>query len=120
MDALEARVREVACWNGPVTLAPLAGGLTNRAWVATDNNGKYVVRCGGDIPVHQILRDREREASIAAYEAGLSPAVVRAEPGVLERDVRQFHCARVRDGERVTHMVARVGRPSRRRHRRGE
>jgi thiamine kinase-like enzyme len=83
MDALEARVRELACWNGPVTLAPLAGGLTNRAWVARDNSGKYVVRCGGDIPVHQILREREREASVAACEAGLSPAVVLAEPGIL-------------------------------------
>ncbi len=83
MDALERRVRELACWTGPVTLEPLKGGLTNIAYVATDNSGKYVVRCGGDIPVHQILREREREASIAAHEAGISPAVVRAEPGVL-------------------------------------
>jgi thiamine kinase-like enzyme len=83
MDALERRVRELACWAGPVTLEPLKGGLTNIAFVATDNSGRYVVRCGGDIAVHQILREREREASIAAHEAGLSPAVVRAEPGIL-------------------------------------
>lgn len=83
MGALERRVRELTCWSGPVSLEPLAGGLTNTSYVATDDTGKYVVRCGGDIPVHQIIREREYAASVAAHEAGLSPAVIRAEPGVL-------------------------------------
>jgi hypothetical protein len=40
------------------------------------------VRCGGDIPVHHVFRDRERAASRAAFEAGLSPEVVHVEPGI--------------------------------------
>jgi len=40
------------------------------------------VRCGGDIPVHHVFRDRERAASRAAFEAGLSPEVIHVEPGI--------------------------------------
>lgn len=65
-----------------MALEPLKGGLTNLSWVATDGADKYVVRCGEDIPVHHVFRDRERAASRAAFEAGLSPEVVHVEPGV--------------------------------------
>ena len=41
------------------------------------------MRCGEDIPVHHVFRDRERAASRAAFEAGLSPEPVYAEPGIL-------------------------------------
>ena len=82
-DDLESRLAQLACWRGPVTLAPLKGGLTNLSFVANDGGEKFVVRCGADIPVHHVFRDRERAASIAAFEAGLSPEVVHAEPGIL-------------------------------------
>jgi thiamine kinase-like enzyme len=82
-DELESRVGRLACWRGPVTLAPLKGGLTNISFVADDGGAKFVVRCGADIPVHHVFRDRERAASIAAFEAGLSPEVVHAEPGIM-------------------------------------
>ena len=58
-----------------------AGGLTSR-YVADHVREKFVVRCGGDIPVHHVFRDRERAASRAAFEAGLSPEVVHVEPGI--------------------------------------
>ncbi len=65
-----------------MTLQPLPGGLTNISFTATDRTGKYVVRCGGDIPVHHVFRDRERAASRAAFDAGLSPEIVYTEPGI--------------------------------------
>ena len=82
MDALRARLSRLPIWRGPVALEPLQGGLTNISFVATDASGKYVVRCGDDIPAHHVFRDRERAASRAAYEAGLSPEIVHAEPGI--------------------------------------
>jgi thiamine kinase-like enzyme len=82
-DDLESKLARLACWRGPVTLSPLKGGLTNLSYVADDGREKFVVRCGADIPVHHVFRDRERAASAAAFEAGLSPEVVHAEPGIM-------------------------------------
>lgn len=80
---LEHRLARLSCWRRPVTLSPLPGGLTNISYVADDGVGKFVVRCGDDIPVHHVFRDRERAVSRAAFAAGLSPEVVHAEPGVM-------------------------------------
>ncbi|MBX9946951.1 MAG: phosphotransferase family protein [Reyranella sp.] len=82
-DDLESKVAHLACWRGPVRLEPLKGGLTNISYVADDGREKFVVRCGDDIPVHHVFRDRERAASIAAFEAGLSPEIIHAEPGIM-------------------------------------
>lgn len=82
-DDLESRLAHLACWRRPVTLEPLKGGLTNLSYVADDGREKFVVRCGDDIPVHHVFRDRERAASIAAFVAGLSPEVIHAEPGIM-------------------------------------
>jgi thiamine kinase-like enzyme len=83
MDALPEKLSRLPIWRGPVTLMPLTGGLTNISYVATDRTGKYVVRCGDDIPVHHVFRDRERAVSRAAFEAGLSPEVTHVEPGIM-------------------------------------
>ena len=80
---LEARIAALPCWRGKVKLEPLHGGLSNTAFVVNDGSERYVARCGGDIPVHHVFRDRERAASVAAHAAGLSPEVVYAEPGVM-------------------------------------
>ena len=79
---LEFKLARLSCWRGPVRLAPLEGGLTNISYVATDDAARYVVRCGDDIAVHHVYRDRERAASRAAFEAGLSPEIVHVEPGI--------------------------------------
>ena len=64
-------------------MVPLTGGLTNLSYVVEDAGEKFVVRCGDDIPVHHVFRDRERAASVAAHTAGLSPEVIYGEPGLL-------------------------------------
>ena len=80
---LEARIAGLPCWRGNVKLETLRGGLSNAAFVVDDGGERYVARCGADIPVHHVFRDRERAASVAAHAAGLSPELVYAEPGVM-------------------------------------
>ena len=82
MTDIEEKAARLTCWRGPVTLEPLKGGLTYISFVATCRGEKFVVRCGEDIPVHHVFRDRERAASRAAFEAGLSPEIVHVEPGI--------------------------------------
>jgi thiamine kinase-like enzyme len=79
----EETLHRLSCWRAPVTLKPLKGGLTNLSFVADDGREKFVVRCGSDIAVHHVFRDRERTVSQAAFEAGLSPEVVHAEAGIM-------------------------------------
>lgn len=83
MTGLHERVIGLPCWQGAVSLAQLAGGLTNLSFVVTDGAGKFVVRCGDDIPVHGIFREHEHVVSAAAFEAGLSPEPVYVEPGLM-------------------------------------
>jgi thiamine kinase-like enzyme len=83
MDALSERLSRLPIWQGFVSLEPLKGGLTNISYVATDRRGKYVVRCGEDIPAHHVFRDREVAVSRAAFEVGLSPEIVHVEPGIV-------------------------------------
>jgi thiamine kinase-like enzyme len=94
----EQRVRELTCWHGAVTLEPLKGGLSNASFIVTDAKGKYVARVGEDFPCHHVFRDREARASRAAHEAGLSPEVVHAEPGLM---VVRFLAARTFSEEDV-------------------
>ncbi len=82
----EDKVRALGCWSGPVAIEPLGGGITNRNFLVTDAGRRAVVRIGDDIPVHQILRFNELAASKAAFEAGVSPAVLHHEPGALVID----------------------------------
>ncbi len=81
--ALETRVAALPCWRGRVSIERLSGGLSNVAFVVDDGGARFVVRCGDDIPVHHVFRDRERAAAIAAHAAGLSPALTYAEPGIM-------------------------------------
>lgn len=85
MTPLE-KVKSLSIWQGPVRAEPLGGGITNLNFVVEDARGKAVVRIGDDIPVHQILRFNEVSASRAAHAAGVSPAVLHHEPGVLVID----------------------------------
>ncbi len=73
-------------WQGKIRIFPLDGGITNRNFLVQDAARKAVVRIGADIPVHQIMRFNELAASKAAYAAGISPAVVHHQPGILVLD----------------------------------
>lgn len=81
--ACEARLRALPIWRGPVRAEPLGGGITNVNFLVEDGGRRYVVRVGDDIPVHQILRFNELAASRAAEAAGISPAVIHHETGLL-------------------------------------
>ena len=102
---MEERLKRLACWKRPVSLTPLTGGLTNLSFVADDGVEKFVVRCGGDIPVHHVFRDRERAASRAAFEAGLSPEVVHVEPGIT---VMRFIAGRTFGEADMREQLARI------------
>lgn len=77
------RAARLPCWSGPVEPEPLAGGITNRNFTVRDRGARFVVRLGGDIPVHGVMRFNDLAASRAAYLAGLSPEVVHAEADVM-------------------------------------
>ncbi|MBI1172594.1 phosphotransferase [bacterium] len=80
------KVRALPIWGGAVEAEPLGGGITNLNFVVRDGARRAVVRIGDDIPVHQIMRFNEVAASRAAFAAGVSPAVLHQEPGVLVID----------------------------------
>ena len=77
------RIKALSIWRGPIDVSPLDGGITNRNFLVQDGARKAVVRIGDDIPVHQILRFNELAASKAAHAAGVSPAVIHHEAGLL-------------------------------------
>jgi len=85
-DTALARIRILPIWQSEISAEPLGGGLTNVNFVVTDGATKRVVRLGEDIPAHHVLRFNELAASRAAHAAGLSPAVIHAEPGVTVID----------------------------------
>ena len=88
-DAVDARKRaaSLAIWSRPVEPEPVGGGITNANFLIDDGQRRCFVRVGHDIPVHHILRWHELAASRAAHAAGISPAVLHAEPGVLVLDL---------------------------------
>jgi thiamine kinase-like enzyme len=110
---LAERIAALSIWSGRVDPRPLAGGITNQNFKVEDGGRRYVVRVGHDLLVHGVVRSTELAASRAAHLAGLSPAVVHAEPGILVLDFiegRTFTAADVRNPvnlERLIDMVRR-------------
>ena len=82
----EDRIQSLDIWRGPVDIAPLVGGITNRNYLVSNGGRRFVVRLGSDIPVHHISRANEVAASRAAHAAGLSPALIHHEPGIMVLD----------------------------------
>lgn len=83
---VEDRIHSLSIWRGPIDIEPLVGGITNRNYLVGNDGRRFVVRLGSDIPVHHISRANEVAASRAAHAAGLSPAVIHHEPGILVLD----------------------------------
>jgi len=113
MTDLADRAASLACWSGPVTPRPLSGGMTNANFVVEDRGARYVVRIGGDIPHHGILRRNELAASRAAAEIGVSPPVFHAGPGALVVgfiEGRTFTPEDVRDPANLPRLVDLVRR----------
>ncbi len=78
-----AKAAGLCCWSGPVEPEPLSGGITNLNFVVADGGQRYFVRIGEDIPIHGVLRINEVAAARAAELAGVSPALIYTEPGVM-------------------------------------
>jgi thiamine kinase-like enzyme len=111
-----AKAASLAIWGRPVAPEPVGGGITNVNFVIDDGERRCFIRIGDDIPVHHVLRWQELAASRAAHAAGISPAVLHAEPGVLvlefvegrtlaAEDVRER-----RNLERIVELVRRAHR----------
>jgi thiamine kinase-like enzyme len=112
--SLEDRIRKLPCWTGRVELEPLKGGISNTSFTVSNGQSRFVARCGGDIAVHHVFRDRERAASEAAQRAGLSPELIYAEPGIMvfrHIDGRTFTEADMRANvERIVQLISRCHR----------
>jgi thiamine kinase-like enzyme len=115
---VEARTKaaSLAIWGRPVAPKPVGGGITNANFVVVDGARRCFVRVGDDIPVHHVLRWHELAASRAAHAAGVSPAVLHAEPGALVLafvEGRTFAAEDVRERrnlERIVELVRRAHR----------
>ncbi|SCW40783.1 Thiamine kinase [Rhizobium mongolense subsp. loessense] len=104
----EDRIHALGIWQGPIEITPIAGGITNRNYLVTDRISRRVVRLGVDIPVHHISRRNELAASQAAHAAGLSPAVIHHEPGVLVLDfieARALTAEDIQDAQMLARIV---------------
>jgi thiamine kinase-like enzyme len=113
MSDIEGRIAALPLWSGPVEIAPLAGGISNLSFTATDRRGKYVVRITRDFPFHHVFRDREVMSARAAHAAGFAPEVVHAEPGLM---VSRFIEGRVLTAEDVRDDIPRIAQFLRRFH----
>jgi thiamine kinase-like enzyme len=108
-----SRVASLAIWRGRVQPEPLAGGITNQNFKVEDGGRRCVVRVGDDILVHGVVRANELAASRAAHQAGLSPAVLHAEPGILVLEFiegRTFTPEDVRNPENLERLIDMVRR----------
>ena len=109
-------VSSLSCFQNPTDIIPINGGITNVNVGVTNNNKKYVVRIGKDIPEHGVMRWNELALSKAAQSLGVSPAVVHYEPGILVLefiDSQTFEEADVRKSKnlmRITSLVAKTHR----------
>ena len=108
-----ARAASLACWSGPVEPEPIPGGITNTNFLVRDRGEPYFVRIGEDIPVHGVMRFNEVAAARAAEAAGLSPAVIYSEPGVIVNrfiESRTFGAEDVRAPENLERIVPLIRR----------
>lgn len=114
INDVEAAIASLPLWRGALRIEPLSGGLTNKNYRVSDAAKATVVRIGGDIPVHGVMRFNEAAASRAASEAGVSPKLLYAAPGVLVIDFidgKSLSPAEVRaDRERCVALTKRVHR----------
>jgi thiamine kinase-like enzyme len=110
---IDEKIRCLPCWNGPVTIAPLSGGLSNANYLVTDSSGKHVVRFGENYPFHHVYRDREVMVARAAHAAGFAPDVQHAAHGTM---VTAFLSAKTFAAADVKANVPRIGKLLRRFH----
>jgi len=77
------RVNRLPCWKGQPRIEPLSGGLSNRNYRVRDGAGDWVVRLGGDVPEHGLVRANDLAVSRAAASAGIAPEVLHTAADIL-------------------------------------
>ena len=109
-------VSSLSCFQNPSDITPINGGITNVNVGVTNNNKKYVVRIGKDIPEHGVMRWNELALSKAAQSLGVSPAVVHYEPGILVLEfieAQTFEEADVRKSKNLMRIISLVAKTHR-------
>ena len=109
-------VSNLSCFQNPTDIIPITGGITNVNVEVTNNNKKYVVRIGKDIPEHGVMRWNELALSKAAQSLGVSPTVVHFEPGILVLEFiesKTFKEADVRAPKNLMRVVSLVAKTHR-------
>lgn len=103
------KLLDLPVWKGEVSTVPLTGGRSNEAYIASDDNGRCVVRFCHDIPVHHVNRDHEAMVSKASADAGFSPEMMLYEmPGDEGTMVFDFITAKTYDKDDVIENIERV------------
>jgi thiamine kinase-like enzyme len=103
------RLRALDFWGGPITVAPLAGGITNRNYLVRLPDESFVARLCVERERLGIDRRNEVVCQRAAHALGVAPAVVHHERGVLISEhlsARTLNAADVRDPSFVPRMAA--------------
>ena len=83
---IKDKIQSISLWKNEISFKALEGGLTNENFLVEENNKKYVVRLGFDIPEHLVSRPNEFIASKAAANTGISPKVIYRSEGILVLD----------------------------------
>jgi len=89
--AIIKRIAGLPFLAGRLSIEKVTGGITNTNYLVSDPTASYLVRLGTDMPVHHVLRFNELAASRAAHKAGLSPAVIHAEDGLIVFEYIKSH-----------------------------
>lgn len=108
MSENENRIRSLPIWQGAVSWKPLKGGLSNESFTVTDKGKKCVVRFGRDFPFHHVFRDREIMTARAAFEAGFTPELLHAEPGIMVSAFVEGHTYAEADVQTNVRRIAEV------------
>ena len=73
---IENLIISLPLWNNNIKIKKIDGGITNQNFLVADNNIKYFVRVGEDIPEHLVFRSNEIQASIAASKLNVCPEIL--------------------------------------------
>jgi thiamine kinase-like enzyme len=83
---IKDKIQSIPIWNNNILINNLDGGMTNQNFLVQENDSKYVVRLGDDIPEHLISRSNELIVSQAAANTGIGPKVIYQSKGILVLD----------------------------------
>ena len=107
MDPLD-KAKNFPFWRSKVNPKSLSGGLSNHNYVVEDGGQKYVVRIGGDAPMHNVMRFNEHGSGLAAEAIGITPKQVYAQSDAL---VIEFIDGITYDADMVRANMERVLQP---------